>query len=589
MRGKTRSEDLQHDPEIEKTAKANRKAVRLARLAESTSRHSSPVITLPAVSEPITMGEQPPPPPARPMMGDYGLDANRGHLTHVFQPANPKAFDIKSSVQQNLKENQFDGRDDKSPHEHLSHFHETFQFYVPPANVTESQKKLRLFPFTLTGRAKDWLLSIPSGTIQTWDELELKFLKRFFPMSKYWDKKHEITNFKQGESETLYDAWERFNLLLKRCPSHGLDEKSYLQIFTEGITANNRMFLDAAAGGSMRTKTDHEVRNLIENMTENEHRADAKKKRRGVFGVNDSTALLANQTAMNKHLETLTKQVQAITMGQLQAQQAQVQQVQQRCDFCQGDHANGEYSLEGTIEEANYMGNYQKNNPYSNTYNPGYAKHPNLSYSNTNTLNPLLPNPPRQQPQQQQRPPAAWEEAMAKFMQMTQTNLEEMKASQEAERKNNEAARKMFETQLGQMAKQMAEHTKGGFSGNTQDNPKNESCKAIELRSKKVLTPLPPKVTKENENVEVEEEEQEVVEKNDDGVVENEHEKKDEGENIEKLIDVDSILRKTKSQILAEGEKKQKVPSYVKLPYPHLSKKKEKQEGKFKKFMELFS
>jgi len=46
---------------------------------------------------------------------------------------------------------------------------------------------------------------------------------------------------------------------------------------------------------------------------------------------------------------------------------------------------------------------------------------------------------------------------MAKFMQMTQTNLEEMKASQEAERKNNEAARKMFETQLGQMVKQMAE------------------------------------------------------------------------------------------------------------------------------------
>jgi len=179
-------------------------------------------------------------------------------------------------------------------------------------------------------------------------------------MSKYWDKKHEITNFKQGESETLYDAWERFNLLLKRWPSHGLDEKSYLQVFTEGITANNRMFLDASAGGSIRTKTDHEVRDLIENMTENEHRVDAEKKKRGVFGVNDNTAILANQTTMNKHLETLTKQVQAITMGQLQAQHAQVQQVQQMCDFCQGDHANGECSLEGTSEEANYMALFLK-------------------------------------------------------------------------------------------------------------------------------------------------------------------------------------------------------------------------------------
>jgi hypothetical protein len=188
---------------------------------------------------------------------------------------------------------------------------------------------------------------------------------------------------------------------------------------------------------------------------------------------------------------------------------------------------------------------------------------------------------------------------MAKFMQMTQANLEEMKASQEAERKNNEAARKMFETQIGQMAKQMAEHTKGGSSGNTQDNPKNnESCKSIELRSKKVLTPLPPKVTKKNEAVAVEEEEQEVVENNK-GVVENEHEEKNsegeknkEGEKSregEKLIDEESILRKTKSQLLEEGGKRQVVPSYVKLPYPYLEKKKEKEAGQFKKFMELLS
>jgi hypothetical protein len=60
----------------------------------------------------------------------------------------------------------------------------------------------------LTGRAKDWLLTIPNGTVQTWEELELKFLEKYFPMSKYWEKKMEISNFKQGENESLYDAWE---------------------------------------------------------------------------------------------------------------------------------------------------------------------------------------------------------------------------------------------------------------------------------------------------------------------------------------------------------------------------------------------
>jgi hypothetical protein len=101
-----------------------------------------------------------------------------------------------------------------SPHEHLSRFAETCEFCVPPTTMTESQKKLKLFPFTLTVRAKDWLLSLPSGTIQTWEELELKFLEKYFPMSKYWENKQQIPNFRKGESESLYDAWERFNLLL---------------------------------------------------------------------------------------------------------------------------------------------------------------------------------------------------------------------------------------------------------------------------------------------------------------------------------------------------------------------------------------
>jgi len=196
---------------------------------------------------------------------------------------------------------------------------------------------------------------------------------------------------------------------------------------------------------------------------------------------------------------------------------------------------------------------------------------------------------------------------MINFMKMTQGNFEEIKKSQEVERKNNEASRKMLETQIGQMAKQIAEQNKGGFSGNTKENPKNESCNAIELRSKKVLTPLVPKAPKKVEEVVVEVEKdgeseknvEDVVEKEiehgvvenerDQGVVKNERKKKIEGEKSEKLIDEDSILRKSRSQLLKDRDKPQIIPSYVKLPYPHLAKKKKKEEGQFKKFMELFS
>jgi len=102
-------------------------------------------------------------PAPRPKLQDYGLATHRGQLRHTFRPANPAAFDIKSTVLNGLRDKQFDGTEAKNPHEHLSRFAETCELCVPPATVTDRQKKLRLFPFSLTGRARDWLITIPSG------------------------------------------------------------------------------------------------------------------------------------------------------------------------------------------------------------------------------------------------------------------------------------------------------------------------------------------------------------------------------------------------------------------------------------------
>jgi hypothetical protein len=46
---------------------------------------------------------------------------------------------------------------------------------------------------------------------------------------------------------------------------------------------------------------------------------------KGVFEVNENSDMLVNQTLMSKQMRAHTKQVQAMSMGQVQAQQAQVQ------------------------------------------------------------------------------------------------------------------------------------------------------------------------------------------------------------------------------------------------------------------------
>jgi len=85
MRGRRSKDDLQFDPQIETTARANRKVVRLSKSVPLSAREQIPS-SAPSKTEKSTspessiMGD----PLPRPKLGDYGLANHRGHLTHTF-------------------------------------------------------------------------------------------------------------------------------------------------------------------------------------------------------------------------------------------------------------------------------------------------------------------------------------------------------------------------------------------------------------------------------------------------------------------------------------------------------------------------
>ncbi|KAK8675378.1 hypothetical protein V6N13_033445 [Hibiscus sabdariffa] len=90
-----------------------------------------------------------------------------------------------------------------------------------------------------------------------------------------------------------------------------------------------------------------------------------------------------------------------------QSKQPHIQEVKALdafCEHCGNNHDASECGQQ--IESSCYVGNYNKNT-ISNTYNPAWRNHPNLSWKNqNNTLNPQQPtqtgfqNQPRQNPQQ---------------------------------------------------------------------------------------------------------------------------------------------------------------------------------------------
>ena len=65
----------------------------------------------------------------------------------------------------------FRGLAGEDPHKYLKEFHVVCSS-MKPQGISEEQIKLRAFPFSLADLAKDWLYYLPSGSIDSWNELK---------------------------------------------------------------------------------------------------------------------------------------------------------------------------------------------------------------------------------------------------------------------------------------------------------------------------------------------------------------------------------------------------------------------------------
>lgn len=102
-------------------------------------------------------------------------------------------------------------------------------------DVDPNAVKLCLFPFSLRGKAKDWLLAFPKGTITSWEECTNIFMTKFFPPAKTMQLRSNITGFRKEDREPLTLAWERMKESIMSCPSHEMEEWLLLHLFYNGL------------------------------------------------------------------------------------------------------------------------------------------------------------------------------------------------------------------------------------------------------------------------------------------------------------------------------------------------------------------
>ena len=97
-----------------------------------------------------------------------------------------ESYEIKPALLNLVIKEQFSGARTEDDASHLNNFVELcdMQKYK---EVENNIIKLKFFPFSLRGRAKEWLLKMPRNIIDSWIKCKDAFIGKYYPPAKLYN------------------------------------------------------------------------------------------------------------------------------------------------------------------------------------------------------------------------------------------------------------------------------------------------------------------------------------------------------------------------------------------------------------------
>ncbi|XP_050369085.1 uncharacterized protein LOC126787211 [Argentina anserina] len=479
---------------------------------------------------------------------DCALPTISTHSRCIVLPPCASSFEIKPSFLQTLPT--FYGLPNNDPYHHLSEFEDACA-NIKLNGMTEEALKLRLFPCSLKEKAKMWLNKLPSNSIGSWEDMQKKFIMKYFPPQKANARRTELMTFKEEQDELFHETWERFKDLELGCPNHGQSQDMLMSLFYQGLTSETRRKVDNASNGDFMDLVADEAHRVLEKLAERSQlwdnnpqvrkpssshlslREATQPKTGGIYEVKASS--LDVHQEFKRLEESLNKKFDMLLKQGKQGGREKVNEVQgpQVCLICEGVNHDTLSCPHGDcfpeiIEECKQMAySRPKNDPYSNTYNPGWRNHPNFSWGGNQGMNcnnqgsvnyggasgsqsfqgnkgatnggyggntypkpPYQARPPFQAPNTQvphppqvDAPKSSLEEMLAKVL----ANQNELIQSVRNDVASTTQGLHKLEAQMGQLANEMRERKQGELPSMTEKNPRINQAKAIRtLRRGKV-------------------------------------------------------------------------------------------------------
>jgi hypothetical protein len=128
---------------------------------------------------------------------DFTSTDNNDFICTPIAPPAPEAnfYEIKHALLNLVKKEQFFSVSTNDAAAHLNNFVELCEMQKYK-NIDGDIIKLKLFSFSLRRRAKDWLLSLPRNSIDSWVKCKDAFIGKYYPPAKIISLRSDIMKFK---------------------------------------------------------------------------------------------------------------------------------------------------------------------------------------------------------------------------------------------------------------------------------------------------------------------------------------------------------------------------------------------------------
>ena len=126
-------------------------------------------------------------------------------------------FEIKMGLITMVQDSPFCGKANEDASAHLQQFLELCSTFVIKG-VSQDAIRLRLFPFSLLGRAKQWFYT-NKAVVDTWNKCAKAFLAKFFPTGKTNALRGRISNFSRHQMSQFVKLGRDFRSTFYRVPT----------------------------------------------------------------------------------------------------------------------------------------------------------------------------------------------------------------------------------------------------------------------------------------------------------------------------------------------------------------------------------